>query len=215
MKKCTKCKDLKDCSEFYYNKNQNTYSGMCKFCSREHNKKVCNIVENFEMEVWTTIKGFEKYKVSNFQRVKSIEKNGFHNEKLMKPTIDKDGYYTFILLNENRKPKRISLHRIVALTFIINIENKPQVNHINGIKTDNRVENLEWSTAKENVNHAWDNNLSKPRLGKNHHNSKLTEKDVLEIRKSNFSTKELSILYKVDYETIRNVITRRKWKHIE
>lgn len=68
--------------------------------------------------------------------------------------------YCYITLQINGKSKRISTHRVVALTFLEKIEGKNIVNHINGVKTDNRLENLEWSTPQENTQHAWDNGLA-------------------------------------------------------
>ena len=116
--------------------------------------------------------------------------------------------------NSGRKKNNIFVHRLVAQTFIPNPENKSQVNHKNGIKNDNRVENLEWCTSVENLNHALDNNLRIMPNGEKHHKSKLTEVQVLEIRNSDLSQKELTILYNVKQSLISAIINRKKWKHI-
>ena len=95
-------------------------------------------------EIWKDIEGFEEYyQISNKGRVFSKKKN-----KIMKLLVDKDGYNIISLL---RKIKRI--HRLVATEFLKNENNLPQVNHKNGIKTDNRVENLEWCDGFYNMKH--------------------------------------------------------------
>ncbi|MCF1614809.1 NUMOD4 motif-containing HNH endonuclease [Tetragenococcus koreensis] len=108
-------------------------------------------------EKWRNILGFEGYyQVSNFGRVKSLDRVDCrgHNLKSMvlKQRYDKDGY-KLVYLSKQSKGQSYLVHRLVAIAFIKNIDNKPQVNHINENKFDNNVNNLEWCTSKENVNH--------------------------------------------------------------
>lgn len=98
----------------------------------------------------------ENYAVDELGNIYSLKRN-----KKLTPKRNWDGYLR-VQIWEHNKCSFVSIHRIVAKVFIPNPENKPFVNHKNGKKDDNRVENLEWCTQKENIKHAFDNGLSKP-----------------------------------------------------
>ncbi len=120
------------------------------------------------METWTKLQLIgNDYEVSNLGNIRSIgryvERNNpkntsiktkyYYESKIIKPHLTKNGYHR-LGLRVNMCKYNFSVHRLVALAFIPNIENKEQVNHINGIKTDNRVENLEWCSNYENYIHS-------------------------------------------------------------
>lgn len=127
------------------------------------------------IEIWKDIKGYEgKYQVSNLGNVKSLlDKQLNKREKILKPSFNDKGYLRVYLSKESKKATK-TIHRLVAETFIPNLENKKTVNHIDGNKTNNRVDNLEWLSNTENQRHAWELGLKKglkgdknPMYGKN------------------------------------------------
>ena len=111
-----------------------------------------------QIEVWKDIRSYEGlYQISNYGRVKSLI-NGI----ILKNHNGKNSEYYKVSLSKCGKGKKYNIHRLVAETFVCNPEHKPQVNHINGNKHDNRAENLEWVTASENELHAYATGLKKP-----------------------------------------------------
>lgn len=115
------------------------------------------------MEVWKDIQGYEGlYQVSNQGRVKSLERRTqtrVCHEKIMNSQFDTR--YLFVRLSKDGKKRNLLIHRLVANEFIPNRDGCPYVNHINGKKTDNRVENLEWCTPSENTVHAIVNDIKR------------------------------------------------------
>lgn len=135
-------------------------------------------------------------------------KNGL---KKLKPQLQSG--YLVVDLGLNGEIKRHLVHRIVASAFYENTFNKPQVNHINGIKTDNRVVNLEWSTRSENQKHSIKFGLRSTKGIKNSQ-SKLTEKDVLNIRKEKGLQKDIALKYGVSNITISDIKRGKTWNHL-
>ena len=154
------------------------------------------------MEVWKDIAGYEGlYQVSSFGRVKSL----WHGrERIRKPHLNHKGY-SELNLCKGGNVKGFKVHRLVAEAFIPNPQNKREVNHINGIKADNRVENLEWVTPSENQLHAYNTGLRKS-AEENFH-AKLTNEQVAYIRENpcGLSNTELAERFGVAQPTICNI----------
>ena len=109
------------------------------------------------VEIWKDLPEYEdKYMVSDQGNVYSKGR-----KKILTMKNNHDGYLRIQIYTGNNTCRFVSAHRLVALAFIDNPENKPFINHKNGIKQDNRAENLEWVTQKENIRHAWDTGLSR------------------------------------------------------
>jgi hypothetical protein len=161
------------------------------------------------IEYWNQISGHEWYMASDKGTAKSVK---FGKKTILTPQLCRDGYFRVTLRVKNA-PKRFLIHRLVAMAFIPNPDNKPCINHKNGIKTDNRVENLEWCTYSENLKHAFANNLACAK-GERNSQHKLTELEVTEIKGSSETLKVLSKIYQVSEATISRVKTGKNWKHV-
>lgn len=175
-----------------------------------------------ENEIWKDILGYEGlYQISNFGRVKSLwYKKGLHfiskRDALMTLTVNSAGYYVTGLSKDNKRTQKF-IHRLVSIAFIPNPENKETVNHINGIKTDNSISNLEWATKPEQIYHAVRTGLQNNK-GINNAHSKLTELEVINIRHEYLNTKtsyhKLSEKYNVSGTLIKMIVVGKAWKHI-
>lgn len=125
-------------------------------------------------EIWKQVSDYEGlYEISNLGRVRNKKL------KILKPNYIRD-YATVILYNRERKIKRIN--RLVAEAFIPNINNHKEVNHIDGIKSNNVVNNLEWTTRSLNMKHAFKIGLANQK-GSNHNRAKFSKKDIIKIKK--------------------------------
>ena len=162
-------------------------------------------------ETWKIIpKCKELYQVSNFGRVKS-----FHNgkSKILKPCLNRMGYL-LIHLYVDGKRKVFLIHRLVALCFVSNPENKTTINHKDGHPLNCHVSNLEWVTPLENSRHAVERSLSSS--GEDRPNAKITNQQALYIRENpdNLTGTVLAKKFGVDKATISEIQTGKKWKQI-
>jgi hypothetical protein len=161
-------------------------------------------------EIWKPIVGYENlYEVSNLGRIKSLPKKGFKKEVIRKTGMDIRTGYVIVMLRKNNVPKSRRIHSLVIEAFSgIKPSRKLVTNHINGNKRDNRLENLELISQKENVIHALKLGLTKIPIKDERHNSKIKEKDfpkLLELFKTNMTSKDIAQLFKVNPTTISRI----------
>lgn len=131
------------------------------------------------MEEWRDIEGYEgKYQISNLDNVKSLNYCNTKKAKNLKHIKDKDGYL-LVCLSKNGSKKLFKVHRLVAEAFLDNPNNFPQVNHKNEVKTDNRVENLEWTTREKNINFGTRTERCKRKLSKKVRGTNIVSGEVI------------------------------------
>ncbi len=181
---------------------------------------------NQEIEIWRDVEGFEGiYRVSSLGFVKSMSRikkrsdgkiQTFKERLLSLVTRSNDGYVV-VKITKNGIGRMTLVHRLVCEAFLDNPDNKRTVNHKNGIKTDNRLCNLEWATHGENLEHALHTGLRIPLFGEKSPASKLTELEVFSILgkfESGISKASIAREFGVSFNTIRCVVTGVTWKSV-
>jgi len=168
-------------------------------------------------EIWKDIKGYEgRYEASNYGAVRNAK-----TKQIRKPRVDSHGYLRInVPRNDGTgKSNAIHIHTMVALAFYKKIDGKNQVNHIDGDKKNNKVENLEWCTASENTKHAHRTGLAHVYHGEQNCNAKFNEDQVIWIRnkykEGGISQQKMADLLGVAQTTIGRIIRGERYADIE
>lgn len=165
-------------------------------------------------EIWKDVAGYEGlYQVSNLGNVKSLSYRNTNKPKLLKKIKLSIGYET-VSLAKDKVSKVFYIHRLVANAFIKNNNDLPTVNHIDGIKTNNIISNLEWMSFSDNNKHAHSTGLNIVKKGEEHHKSKLKKVDVMFIFNSKLSLRVLAKKYNVSKTSIQDIKNGKNWSHL-
>ncbi len=171
-------------------------------------------------EIWKAVVDFEEiYKISNLGRIKRIKsRNGYKIDRMLKPMSRGERKYLYVDLCKNGIKKSKQIHRIVLEAFDRLPNVKEECNHINGIKADNRLKNLEWCTRSENELHK--NRVLKYESlkGEKHGRSKLTNEEIKTIRhmyKDGLPQREIAKKFNVGQQNISCIVNHKNWKHID
>ena len=152
------------------------------------------------------------YKVSNYGRV-------FGKRKELSQRINVEGYIEVTMGRVGSKRTRVRVHRLVAILFVPNYDNLPEVNHIDMDRKNPRADNLEWVTHQQNISHSHMNGRYKDRMvGSKNIKATFTEKDIIEIRRlydNGTRICDIVKLYNSKWSTINNIVKRLTWTHIQ
>lgn len=177
-----------------------------------------------ETEEWRPAPDFEDaYEVSSMGRIRGLTRTMRHwkggvarvPSRLLTP--DASTGYARVTMHSGGKMIRCQVHRLVARAFLDGFMPNRHVNHINGNKLDNRVENLEWVTPRENVLHAWRTGLCKPNLGADHGAAKLNDsavRSIMHLASRGIEQTLLAEAFGVTHAAVSSIVRGKTWKHI-
>ena len=175
-------------------------------------------IGNLPNEEWKNIDGYEgRYQISTMGRVKSTNRRYGQPDIIKKLSRDTRGYPHTNFYDSDLKIKCVKVHRLVGMAFIQNSENKRTINHKNNIKTDNRVDNLEWMTDKENVIHSFENGFRNPARGGNHGCARINEGIAAEIWSNILNGErgcDIARRFNVPPTMIYNIKKGNTWNHV-
>ena len=178
------------------------------------------------MEIWKPIPNFSRYEASNFGRLRSLNYKNSKKVKVLQPALSPDGYLKTMLLNDEGKYNSWTVHLFVCLAFFGEKPEGKEVNHKDGDKTNNHIDNLEYVTRSENILHGFKLGLHKPKKGSTNGSAKLKEQDVLDIREfvedakkrgvRYYGRKKLAQKYGISESHIKDIVSKRRgvWSHI-
>lgn len=183
------------------------------------------IKKEFDNEKWKPIKGFEGYyEVSSLGRIRSKDRivKTRHSQFMYKGRVllaryNEHAKGTYVSLSVKSNIQRFFVHRLVAIAFIPNPENKPHVNHLDADRSNNKVSNLEWCTASENLKHCVKLGRHKCPRGEKHPRTKLTEcsvNDIMRLIKLGLKNKDIASIYGIKASTVSAIKLGGQWNHV-
>jgi len=197
------------------------HSACIDVCQKHTAQSANHIMTKMRKEKWRDIAGYEKiYQVSNFGNVKRISdsKNQYKSGLILKQYKKKNSEYLRVFIYDSFGGRKMfSVHRLVAIAFVSNPYKKPEVNHKDTVKSNNKASNLEWATRLDNMRHAYENNLILREKGERHHRSKISDRECLLIKKkikSGRSLKSISVDAGISYNIVKDISRGKTWKHI-
>ena len=171
------------------------------------------------METWKIIPSYPYYSASSLGKIKrNAGTPRCPKDRILKPLNNPRGYFVVGLLRPETKQRPLMIHRLVLEAFCGEApSDKHQGNHLNGNKTDNRIENLEWVTHAENIQHAYDTGLHGRYIGENASSAKLTNEQAIDIlnRIANKEyRKDIAILYGISNKTIDTLVSGKSYAYL-
>src|ERR1035437_48694 len=216
-KYCIKCGIYKSANDFRTQPGRNNSNSYCRECEKregsrryyeQHPESKPKPIVYLSGELFKDVSGYDGlYKVSNFGRILSVGDGCNLIDKILKARVNKMGYLQLVI-RKYHVEKTFLAHRLIALAFIPNPQNLPQVNHIDGVKTNNHISILEWVSSSGNKIHALKLGLINVPKGEKHWAAKLSDVQIAEIKQKYKWYVYTSTMLAKEYNTTRSNISQ-------